>query len=68
MAQQIFFSFMGRIVKDAACKALCIVGNLNVHHGKIAKGRIGSHKEGMGYSFCRRIHQKYIQMSTLAII
>lgn len=45
MTQQLFIDFMKRLVKDADRKVLFIVDNLKVHHGKIVKEWLDSHKE-----------------------
>ncbi len=44
MTQQLFIEFMERLVKDANRKVLFIVDNLKVHHGKIVKEWLASHK------------------------
>ena len=43
--KQLFIDFMKRLVKDADRKVLFIVDNLKVHHGKIVKGWLDSHKD-----------------------
>ena len=45
MTQQLFIDFMKRLVKDADRKVLFIVDNLKVHHGKIVKEWLDSHKD-----------------------
>lgn len=45
MTQKLFIDFMERLVKDADRKVLFIVDNLKVHHGKIVKEWLDSHKD-----------------------
>lgn len=51
MTQQLFINFMERLVKDADRKVLFIVDNLKVHHGKIVKEWLDSHKDGIEVFF-----------------
>lgn len=45
MTQQLFIGFMKRLVKDADRKVLFIVDNLKVHHGKIVREWLDTHKD-----------------------
>lgn len=51
MTQQLFIEFMERLVKDADRKVLFIVDNLKVHHGKIVKEWLESHKDDIELFF-----------------
>ena len=47
MTQQLFIDFMERLIKEADRKVLFIVDNLKVHHGKIVKEWLDTHKDAI---------------------
>lgn len=51
MTQQLFISFLERLVRDSDRKVLFIVDNLKVHHGKIVQEWIGNHKDELELFF-----------------
>lgn len=51
MTQQRFIDFMGRLIKDTDSKVLFIVDNLKVHHGRIVRGWLSKHTDGIELFF-----------------
>ena len=45
MNQQRLIRFMERLIRDSKQKVFLILGNLNVHHGKLAASWLEKHKD-----------------------